>query len=92
MASYAVVDPGECNDEAWGSYTSDIQTHQNSGFVAVGQGDNEDRADNVGDKPSCSNVSSMVRPSLEGQGACPDCYDFYLRFDLLESDTGNGER
>lgn len=66
VTSNTVIDPGKRNDEARRSDTGNIQADQDAGFVAVRQCDNEDRADNVRNEPSCSDVSSVVWPSLEG--------------------------
>lgn len=82
MAGHAIVDPGERDDKAWGTDTSNVQADQDSRLVAVRQSNDENRANNVGDKPSCSDVTPVVGPSLEGQRARPDCHDFNL-FSIL---------
>ena len=76
MSSNAIVYPGESNDKTRRSDTCHVQADQDSGFVAIGQRDDENRANDVGHEPGRANVSPVVWPSLQGERACPNSYNF----------------
>jgi hypothetical protein len=77
MSRHTVVDPSQSDDETWCSHTGHVKTDENTGFVAVWQGDDKNRSDDVGYKPGSADVSSVIGPSLEGEGTGPNGDDFH---------------